>query len=128
MQPDMYIRVTSKDSVDYYPENTAELFRVKLSSRLDLQGSWKIGVCDMGIGNVDVSASKKNGASTFNISCDICTGFIVNGVQTRVLRTIPIQTNYQKTYPIVFYLPIETGSLDTIEFRVVNDLNQAPVF
>ena len=128
MLPDMYIHVSSSDSVVYYPENKPTLFRVKLNSRLDLKGLWKIGVCDLVMNNIDVSASMKGGASTFSVACDICSGFIIDGVQTRVLRTFPIQRNYQKTYPIIFYHTIETYSLDTIEFRVVNDRSEAPTF
>ena len=124
----MYIHVSSKDSVGYYPNNKPSLFRLKLNSRLDLQGPWELGVCDLVINNVDVAASMRDGGSTFSIACDICSGYIINGIQTRVLRTIPIQRNYQKTYPIIFYHPVETYSLDTIEFRMVNNRSQEPIF
>lgn len=124
----MYIHASNRDSRDYFPSNTPTVFHVKLANRLELKGLWKIGVCDLVIGNVDVSSNELQGAATLLIACDICTGFIVNGIQTRVLRAIPIQKNFQKTFPSVIYVPIETCSLDTIEFRLVNGLFEEAVF
>jgi hypothetical protein len=128
MCADMYVHVSSNDSASYYTHNTSSLFRVKLNNRLDLKGSWVIGVCDVTVDDIDVDRNRRGGFTSLLITCDICTGFIVNGVQTRTLRTVPIQKRLQKVYPVVMYVPIETYSFDTMEFRVLKGSFEEAVF
>ena len=52
------------------------------------------------------------------IDCSVCTGLIVNGVQTRTIRKVWGKKNIYKVFPIVYYVPIEKGYIDTIQFNI----------
>ena len=142
----IYIHVSSKDSAAYFPENRADNFRIKLAKRLELKGVWKIAICEINVSDVilrrpvvvvkradgdseDDNDDQKtdvkmnvdaNGVDddTVCIHCNVCTGLIVNGEQTRILRTLPLKKNQYKIYPIHYYCPLETQNIDTIEFNI----------
>jgi hypothetical protein len=120
MDRDIYLHVSSGDSDKYFPLNNAANFCVKLNTPLNLNGSWVIGVCEVNIKNVNVSSNVKKGFSSFAIECNICTGLVVNGMHTRVLRIIPLEANISEKYPIIFYNPVETRFIDTLQFRLTN--------
>ena len=48
----IYISVSNRDSITYFPNNKAEHFHVKLAKRLELTGSWKIAICEINVSNV----------------------------------------------------------------------------
>jgi hypothetical protein len=52
------------------------------------------------------------------IDCNVCTGLIVNGIQTRTIRKVWGKKNIYKVFPIVYYVPIEKGYIDTIQFNI----------
>jgi hypothetical protein len=133
----IYLSVSSKDSSVYFRDNSAANFRVKLAKRLELIGCWKIALCEISLSNVIVKAPTRVNTSddsdddgteaanmlnddddTICIHCSVCTGLIVNGKETRVLRTLPLKKNQYKIYPIQYYLPLETRYIDTIEFHI----------
>jgi hypothetical protein len=129
----VYLSVCSKDSATYFPNNKPANFRVKLAQPLQLTGCWKVGLCEIQLCNINIK--KKGNASndnddthtpvingkdipTISINCNICTGLIVNGVQTRTLRKVWGKKNIYKVFPIVYYVPLEKGYVDTIEFNI----------
>ena len=101
----IYINVSNNDSVQYFPHNNPSNFRVKLEKRLELKGCWKICLCEISISNVivnqlngvdDIEKTVVNNVQqtkSIHIHCNVCTGLIVNGEQTRILRTLPIKKN-----------------------------------
>ena len=126
-----YLHVCSRDSAIYFPENKASDFRVKLAKPLHLKGYWKIGLCEVGLYNVTKVNTNDNEGSTnedstnnddqhctASINCNVCTGLIVNGVQTRILRKVLVEENIFSVYPIVYYVPLEKDFIDTIEFSI----------
>jgi hypothetical protein len=145
----IYINVSSEDSSIYFPDNKAGHFRVKLEKRLELAGCWKIALCEISVSNVKVksggsdsdregegegeeAAGEETGVNvtqdTIYVHCSVCVGLIVNGVQTRVLRTLPIKKNQYKIYPIQYYMPLETRYIDTIEFHICTSDGKALSF
>lgn len=46
---DFYVTVRSMDSLDYFPNNTASDFNVRLPYKLMLEGNWKVGVNEIWI-------------------------------------------------------------------------------
>jgi hypothetical protein len=52
------------------------------------------------------------------INCSICMGLIVNGIQTRTLRKVPADENVYMVFPILYYVPVEKGFIDTIDFTI----------
>ena len=120
--------VTNKDSALYFPQNQPSIFRVKLKNTLILTGSWKIGVCTIDMTNVDVKGNNAAGARGLFLTCSVCTGVIVDGVQTRVLRCVQLDSDIHHTYSDIFYVPVEVGFLDTIEFGVITDVSKPALF
>jgi hypothetical protein len=129
----IYLTVCNNDSAFYFPNNKPAIFRVKLAQPLNLTGCWKVGLCEIQLCNVDIKNkvideedddNKRvdivNGKDipSVSIDCNICTGLIVNGVQTRTLRKIWGRKNIYKVFPIVYYVPVEKGYIDTIEFKI----------
>ena len=62
------------------------------------------------------------------IDCSVCTGLIVNGVQTRTIRKVWGKKNIYKVFPIVYYVPLEKGYIDTIEFNIRTSSGEAVSF
>jgi hypothetical protein len=137
----IYLNVCSKDSAVYFPQNKPSNFRVKLAKPLNLVGCWKIGLCEIHLCNIDlkntivkpkinngmgdsgdddddVPVSNIKDIPTICIDCNICTGLIVNGVQTRTIRKVWGKKNIYKVFPVVYYVPIEKGYMDTIHFNI----------
>jgi hypothetical protein len=112
MNRPIFLHVTSKDSHEYFPNNSSQMFILKLNKPLNLTGLWKIGLCEIFIEGVF--------SELMSLTCNICQGVILDGKQSRVLRTLKVYDgNYDEIYPIVFYVPIETRFVDTIEFCLV---------
>ena len=57
-------------------------------------------------------------AVNVSINCSACTGLIVNGVQTRTLRKVPADEGVYMVFPILYYVPLEKGFIDTLEFTI----------
>jgi hypothetical protein len=128
MEKDIYIHVSSKDSALYFPLNRPALFRVKLNTTLNLEGTWKMGLCSIYMKNVNLQTNASLVPSILFISCNVCTGLIVNGIQTRILRSIDMRENVSIDYSFVYYVPIEVIFIDTIEFSVTTDLLEEALF
>ena len=111
----IYLNVCSKDSISYFPNNKTASFRVKLAKPLHLKGCWKLGLCEIHVSGVNVNA---NGAENIRIECNLCKGLIVNGTQTRTLRTLPLKKNQYKIFPLLYYVPLETHYIDNIDFNI----------
>jgi hypothetical protein len=105
----MYIVVTNADSESYYADNTPNHFRVKLSKPLKLESEWSVGLCE-----IHVTENDENRA-VLGLNLDICNGFIVDGIQTRVLRKFNCKRNVHVAFPIIYYMPVDKLFLDTLE-------------
>ena len=140
----IYLSVSNYDSVNYFPDNKPANFRVKLSKRLELGESWKIALCEIRLGNVvstpatndDNGVDKNKKDDDVNdgvndliyIHCNVCIGLVVDGIQTRVLRTLPFKNNQYKIFPVLYYIPVETRYIDTIEFHISTSENKSVSF
>ena len=116
MGDDIYIHVSSADSENYFSQNKAAAFRIKFNTPFDLRGRWKIGLCEIHLDNVDII--KNRGASSFFVNCSICTGMVVNGIQTRALRSIEATKNCHQVFTRIYYRPVEAMFIDTMEFTI----------
>jgi hypothetical protein len=129
MDKEIYLHVSSSDSKVYFPLNNGANFCVKLNTPLELNGSWVVGVCELNIKNVNLGVNIDKGCSSLGVECNICTGLVVNGLHTRVLRIIPLdEENVNELYTLVFYLPVEARFIDTLQFRVTNGCGEEVTF
>lgn len=117
MYDDLYLHVSSSDSLDYFPQNCPAAFRIKLNTPLYLVGRWKIGVCEIHVENLDIGTQHAHG-SVLCVQCNVCTGMIVNGVQTRALRCCQIERKFHHIYEHIYYRPVERQFIDSIEFAL----------
>ena len=133
----IYLNVSNKDSLTYFPNNKESVFRVKLAQPLNLTGCWKLALCEIELSGVKITAAVKSttGAAasgsdkrikreakhqeSIRVQCDLCKGFIVDGFQTRTMRTLPLKRNQYKIFPTLYYLSLETHYIDTIEFLIL---------
>ena len=128
MDKDIYLHVSSKDSILYFPQNRPALFRVKLNTTLNLEGTWQVGLCSIFFKKVNLQTTASVQPSVLFIACNVCSGLIVDGVQTRILRSIDISVNVSKDYSLIYYVPIEVRYIDNIEFSITTDLLAEALF
>jgi len=110
----MYLIVSNTDSSTYYSENKASHFFVKLGKPLDLSGCWKIALCEVTI----LGNTARRG--TVGLTCNICNGLWVEGVQTRLLRKFKCEKNNHLVFPVPYYVDIEKLFIDTLEFHILS--------
>ena len=122
MNRGIYLHATSKDSAVYFPDNEVNSFRLKLNTPLNLTGLWKIGLCQLMLKGIL--------SETVCVACNICQGFICDGTQTRIIRILRVDgnENFDESYPVIFYVPIEVRFIDTIEFRLIKKDGTPVVF
>ena len=108
----IYIIARSTDSLDFYSDNTATRFIVKLAKPLNLVGSWKVALCEISV--------SENGttAGIVGLNCNICNGLLAEGVQTQLLRTFKCARNIHEVFHKPYYVPVEKLFIDTLELYI----------
>jgi hypothetical protein len=110
----MYIIVSNSDSSNYYTDNKANHFRVKLSKPLNLEGDWYVGLADIHL----TENAENMGMLGFN--ADICSGLIADGVQTQLLRRFNCKRNVHVAFNTLYYVPVGKLFIDTMEFYITD--------
>ena len=108
----IYIIVSSTDSVEYYPDNKASRFIVKLAKPLNLSGSWKVALCEISVFENGVSVG------IVGLNCNICNGLVTEGVQTQILRKFKCARNINEVFQNAYYMPVEKLFIDTLELYI----------
>ena len=108
----MYVSVSNGDSKAFFGENSASHFRVNLGKTLHLEGNWSVAVVEL-----HISENSAN-LGLLGISCDICNGIWMNGLQSHVLRRFNCRKNLHESFPWPFYLPVDKVFIDTLEFFI----------
>ena len=108
----IYIVASSTDSLEYYTENNASHFIVKLAKPLNLSGSWKVALCQINVYG--------NGATAgiVGLNCNICNGLLTEGVQTQILRTFKCARNTDEVFHKPYYVPVDRLFIDTLEIYI----------
>lgn len=113
---DFYLVVNSNDSLEYFQENQAGNFRVKLKEALFLQGSgWHVGLCEINGLLWDVDSD-----DTVYICCNICNGVLLPNGSEGLLRPMRISDDGEihETFSYVMYSPLQTQFIDVIEIKL----------
>ena len=108
----IYIVVSSTDSLDFYTDNIASHFLVKLAKPLNLVGSWKVALCEINV--YDNSAT----VGIVGLNCNICNGLLTEGVQTQLLRTFKCARNVHQVFHNPYYVSVEKLFIDTLEVYI----------
>lgn len=129
---------------DYFPDNTADDFRTKLSKPLLLgNGEWTVALCEIRLVNVLVG-KKESGTSVTTVKETLgndkrknkrgltreekgaylqvdfahCEGLIIRGQPSHSLRIVPYEPDRLRIFTQPFYVPVRTGYIDTFRVRV----------
>lgn len=112
----MYLYISSKDSIDLYPQNTPANFIVQLPQHLQLdEGTWTCGVLQCVLPSTPRSATY--------ITCDFVESSFLGGHAQPVLAMTTVKT---KEYVNVTRVPIKRTQLPTIRIKLVNRRGVSP--
>ena len=107
---------SSKQS--YFPNNIVNHFWLKLSKPLILPGSgWKVSLCEIQFENVKVEDGEPL-PTHYQVEFATCEGLNVDGHPTRSLRIIPYTHTGHQIFTQPYYMPLQTGYIDTCEIEI----------
>ena len=119
----MYMFLSSLDSPDYYPDNAAHHFRVKLSKPISLDEHWYVALCE--IRAKWDTVEKKNDRSTI-IFCDLCENSVVNAFPKPVLRRLSRKVSQE--FSNRQYIRVTQRYIETIRVYIEDNRTSAPSF
>jgi hypothetical protein len=113
-----YISAKSYDSVDFFPHNTWDNFRVKLSPPLMLSGEWEVALIE----TILTDTSKVN-KTLLNIHCSRIEGVIATGRNSNLLRTLFISSRKLQIHEfnVPVYVKADTGYIENIGIQIKRD-------
>lgn len=117
----IYLVVNFKSSIEeYYQANTVDNFRVRLNKPLILQGGfWKVALCEIHVANLLLDAGDVKKENIYlQIEFESCEGLLVHGYPTHALRFIPYAPNIRAVFSDPFYVPLQTGYIDSCHITV----------
>ena len=117
----LYLVVNFNSSIeDYYPDNIVNDFRVRLNNPLTLcNGFWKVALCEIHIVNILLDPVLTDDVPIFlQVEFDSCEGILVDGNPSRALRLIPYEINLRTIFTCPFYVPVQTGYIDSCHISV----------
>ena len=125
----MYIYVSSHQSNEYFTDNTAVAFRVRLPKRLNLQQSWEWSLAILDISLPKFTDEYKTDYITINSRT--CEPSIVNTALQPILNRI-FTKELQEGSPVTFdtprYVRLTQDILDTVDIYLTDSQGRAPSF
>ena len=122
----MYVYVDSAASLEYFKENKAVDFRVKLAKQLTLQGSWEVAVVNVGF--PAITSNYK--AQIIYINSSICQDSVLNGTLQPILSSVH-RKEFRKGH-VVFsppsYVRVNTDQLTVLRVYLRDSEGQSPSF
>lgn len=107
---------------EYYPDNVADNFRVKINKPLKLApGLWKVALSEICVKNLLLDVGLRtisNNPIWLQIDFEACEGLVIHGNSSQTLRLIPFSTNIHTIYTLPFYVPILTGYIENCHISV----------
>lgn len=108
----MYLYVSSKDSLDYFPQNSGGDFTVELPVALK-------GVCDLALTHVYGDSIR---VGYYYVFCSVCTHNIVHGREDKILGSFLESGTLDTTY----YTPVDQARIKRIRFTVLSAIDNTP--
>lgn len=109
-----YLFVSSDNSLNYHPSNSASDFTVELSQDIKLEGDWKIALLDFSCDSA--------GRDYLRVCCDICFPSWLDDQYMPVLRSFPISEGFtSRVFAFPYYIPIHCHSLKRIRVYIIGD-------
>ena len=107
MDTDIYVYVSSEDSLNFHPENNPSDFTVELPEIINFKCNWVIALTEIYI--------RDDVAIPLNIYCDICEQSIQKGELKPILKVIyPDCIQFSNLH----YIPIKVSSISRLRFSI----------
>lgn len=125
MNKSIYLVVSSKDSLQFFPSNKANHFTTLLSTPLDLSGTWNVGLKEI-VFNVNGSLSSPRNVREylmFDVYLSQASGCILSGVESMLLHRFfyPISKG-EKTVAVSFnsvnMIPLKSSYIDRTDIII----------
>ena len=122
-----YLVLSSKDSTQYFPQNSSEHFTSLLNVPLDLSARWSMGLRQI-ICHLETPPSRKE-LLLFDVYLSQVSGCILNGSESMLLRRVFAWVKKgEKSIAVHFescdMMPIKTPYIDKIELILIPVLPQ----
>ena len=121
---EMYMFLSSRDSLEFFPGNRAHRFEIKLPGPLRLEGRWKCALTEL----VYFPSFTGDRPKQIYVCCDLVHDSYVADTMLPVVRTVPvptaISTKTSLTFPQNYYFSLSRTEIQYINVFVKDqDLN-----
>ena len=122
-----YFYLSSKDSLDVYPTNTAASFTVNLPIPLSLTGNWEIGLIDISF-NKNFTVVPKE----LYFCLNVVNSSYVQGTLLKTLRRISLcnstSNEFVTYFPVVRYVSVTLNYLNYFQVKILSENLQEAAF
>ncbi len=116
---EVYLTLSSKDSLKIFPNNEANDFTVNLPEPLIFDSNWSVGLCDIQY------SQPRSSSKNLWIYMDLVAESIVGDTKKQLLRRIAIGPQHRGTivtrYPDLQLLPLARHVVRTITLHITGD-------
>ena len=117
-QDHIFVHLSSFDSIDIYPENVPQNFKVQLPERIRLDGSWTISLAE-----IEYPGKFLDKKPTFlYFEVDLCETSVVGGQKRSVLRRLHVDTHTNRknevTFNPLYDIPIRIQEFESIHVHI----------
>lgn len=120
-----FLVVSSKDSLQFFPNNKPTYFTTVLSTPLDLSGSWSIGLTEIVFDVIQPNQNNHNLRHylLFDVYLSQSSGCLLAGIESMLLRRFfhPIkkgETTVAVDFTSVNMMPLKSAYLDRLEIII----------
>ena len=119
---EIYLYLSSKDSINYFPHNSASEFRVNLPKCLNLDESWSVALTEI------ICTGSATYLSELNVYSNIIKHRIVGCKELQLLARIDAISDKRLVRQIdnPIYLPVSLEDLTQVKIQLVNDKGVGP--
>jgi hypothetical protein len=109
---EFYVFLSSEDSHELYPDNTANYFTVNFKKSIQLNGDWSVGLAHM-------KCQFESVPSIAHIECDICGESYISNAYRPLLNVVyPKFRKYVNHFTNVLYMPVTTNVFNKITISI----------
>lgn len=121
-----YVVVRNFDSVDYFPENKATDFRVKLNKPIDLKGRWKVALTEFFLSSASITSEPQ----LLQVMSNVCTETAIGSQVNPLLRQIPVYAKEDvigMDFHPAFYHSVPHTFMDNIHIYIRDQNRREPI-
>lgn len=120
MDTELYLFLSSEDSLQFFPFNTNTNFTSRLPQRLTLPGLWHVSLIQLQLPTL--ANTEANDIRSIDILCDLVDHSTADGQKKPILRRVPKGIeNHEFVNPL--YLPINQHDIDRVHIRIRGNNN-----